>query len=373
MAAAGTASGADPLERKLTLAECIVLALENNRDLAVSRLGRLADRLSLEDAEDQFCPRPSISLSAEGNLDGSESERNNNSTLGFAPKVTMNIPTGTNARFELTPTHTATSDASVTQRTEIRLNQPLLKGAGTTFGTAGVVRARRRERTKVLSFRETVAGRMAGTIRAYRKIIQSIRAVEIAERSLQRARDQLAVNRVLIETGRMAQQDIVQTEASVAERELGLTVAEGALNDARLALIDILDIDSRTRIVPTEPLRVEPAEFDRDKSVETAFRNRTDYLTALTALNEGCSASRASSQEGEPWWTVAEFSSAWTYRRIAMPWRWRKAAAMARSGSMARSDRMTLRCAAWCASSNGRARGCASATRRGRRATGCSA
>ena len=85
--------------------------------------------------------------------------------------------------------------------------------------------------------------------------------MEIAERSLERARGQLEVNRALIETGRMARQDIVQTEASVADRELSLTVAEGALNDARLSLIDILDIDRRTRIVPTEPLRVEPVEI----------------------------------------------------------------------------------------------------------------
>ena len=131
---------------------------------------------------------------------------------------------------------------------------------------------------------KTVADLVSGTVRAYRTLIQRLRALEIAERSLQRARDQLAVNRVLIETGRMAQQDIVQTEASVAERELSLAEAEGGLNDARLALIDILDIDSRTRIVPTESLRVEPADIDGDRSVETALANRSDYLNALQAV-----------------------------------------------------------------------------------------
>ena len=280
-AAAQSAPG-DPLERELTLAECIQLALENNRDLAGSRLGRLAHRLTLEDAEDTFRPRPSIGLSTTGASTALEAGRKNASTLGFEPRVTVKLPTGGNV--SLGASHTATSADNVTQGTKFEFRQPLLKGGGTTVGTAGVVRARRAERSNVLTFRETVASRVAETIGAYRSLIQRMRAREIAERSLQRARDQLAVNRVLIETGRMARQDIVQTEASVAERELSLTEAEGALNDARLALIDILDIDSRTRIVPTEPLRVEPAEFDRDRSVETALRNRPDYLKALITV-----------------------------------------------------------------------------------------
>jgi len=285
LAAAGPASGEDPLERELTLAECIRLAVENNRDLAGSRLGRLSQRLTLEDAEDTFRPRPSLGLSVDGNLDTSDSGRTNTSTFGFAPKVTVKTPTGGSFGLDASSSVTNRDTANAArQSVGLRLTQPLLKGAGTTFGTASIVRARRAEQGNVLAFRGTVASLVAKTIGAYRSLIQRVRAVEIAERSLQRARDQLAVNRVLIETGRMARQDMVQTEASVAERELSLTVAEGALNDARFALIDILDIDSRTRIVPTEPLRVEPVEIDRDESVETALRNRPDYLKALITV-----------------------------------------------------------------------------------------
>ena len=90
----------------------------------------------------------------------------------------------------------------------------------------------------------------------------------------------------------------------------------------------------------------------------------------LADLNEGCSVSRASSQEGEPWSTIARFSSDWTCRRTATPSRWRKRAAMARSGISARSPRMRLPSVVSCASSSGRAHGFASATRPGRRATG---
>lgn len=283
-AAAEPASG-DPLERELSLAQSIMLAVENNRDLAGSRLGRLSDRLVLEDAEDEFRPRPSLELSATGDSTVPEpSGRTTDSTLGFAPRVTVKIPTG--GSFELRAASSATNGETTGQSVGLTFRQPLLRDGGTVVGTAGIVRARRAERGNVLGFRGTVIGLVSQTIQAYRGLIRSMRGVEIAERSLQRARDQLAVNRVLIETGRMARQDILQTEASVAERELSLTEAEGALNDARLDLIDILDIDNRTRILPTEPLRVEPTEIDRERSVETALGNRPDYLRALIDVED---------------------------------------------------------------------------------------
>ena len=288
--AVGAPASGEPLERELTLAQCIELAVRNNRDLAGSRLGRLTDRLSLEDAEDAFRPRPSLSLSATGNSRTSpNSGRDEVSTLGLRPGVTVKLPTGGSVSLDATGTTTSPAPAvgdRIDQSVGLTFRHPLLKGAGRTVGTAGVVRARRAEQRNVLAFRETVANLVARTVRAYRSLIQRMRALEIAKRSLERARGQLAVNRVLIETGRMARQDIIQTEASVAERELSLTEAEGALNDARLALIDILDIDSRTRIVPTETLRVEPVEIDGDRSVEVALGNRSDYLRHLLSVED---------------------------------------------------------------------------------------
>ena len=297
---AAAPASSDPLERELALAECIVLAVRNNRDLAGSRLGRFVERLALEDAEDEFRPRLTLGLSATGESisNPSMSGRTHTSTLGLSPGVSVKLPTG--GSVGLSATSRVTSRDSASQSVELTFRQPLLKGGGTTVGTAGITRARRTERINVLAFKGTVAGLVTETIRAYRKLIQSLRAVEIAERSLERAHEQLAVNRTLIEAGRMARQDIIETEASVAERELSLTEAEGALNDARLALIDILDIDSRTRIVPTESLRVEAAEIDRERSVEIALGSRPDHLRALLEV-ENAETALAVAENARKW------------------------------------------------------------------------
>ena len=270
------------LERELTLAECILLAVRNNRDLATGRLDRLAQGLSLEDSEDVFRPAPAVDISLEHDSRSSSLEREEVSVFGVAPKVTLRIPTG--GALSLSANNRVTSRDNAEQFVRLEFVQPLLKGGGVAVGTADLVTARRTERIGLLAFKSAVIGLVTRTVYAYRDVIRSMREVEIRKRSLQRARDLLAVNRILIETGRMAEQEIVQTEADVADRELSLTEARDALNDARLALIDILDIDSRTRIHPTETLRVDSREFRADRAVDAALQHRPDYRRALLSI-----------------------------------------------------------------------------------------
>ena len=262
------------LERDMTLPECILLAVRNNRDLAAGRLDRLAGRLTLEGAEDVFRPAADLDVAVRRDQDAS--------ALDVSPGVTLRIPTG--GRFGLSANNRVTSEDMAAQFVELEFVQPLLKGGGVAVGTAGLVNARRTEQIGVLAFKSAVIGLVTRTIYAYRRVIRAVRAVEIAERSLQRARELLAVNRVLIEAGRMAEQDIVQTEASVAERELSLTETRDALDDAGLALLGILDIDDLTPIRPTEALQVDPPANDADRSVEVALRNRPDYQQALLGI-----------------------------------------------------------------------------------------
>ena len=275
------ASDAAP-EQALTLAECLVLAVRNNRDLAAGRLDRLAGRLSLADAEDEFRLAPAFEASVDRSA--------NVSTLGVSPRVVLRLPTG--GRVSLSTGGRVTNRDTADQFVELEFVQPLLKGGGIEVGTAGVASARRTEQIGVLAFKSAVMGLVTRTIYAYRTVVRSMRAVEIAERSVQRARDLLAVNRVLIETGRMAEQDIVQTEASVAERELSLIEAQGALDDARLALAGILDIDSRVRVRPVETSRLDPKGHDAGGGVERALQHRPDYLRALLSLENASTALR---------------------------------------------------------------------------------
>ena len=253
-----------------------MLAIRSSRDLAAGRLDRLAGRLSLADAEDEFGLAAAFAVTADRDL--------TTTRLGVSPNVTLRVPTG--GTFRLSANSTVTDQDSASQFVELEFAQPLLKGAGLAVGTAGVGRARRADQIGVLAFKSAVMELVTRTVYAYRTVMRSMRAVEIATRSLQSARDLRAANRVQIEAGRMAEVEIVHTEASIAERELGLTEARAALDDAGLALIAILDIDSRTRIRPTETLRLDPNRYDADRAVELALQNRPDYLRAVLAIED---------------------------------------------------------------------------------------
>ena len=105
----------------------------------------------------------------------------------------------------------------------------------------------------------------AGWLRAQRR-------VEIDRAALERARSQLATNRKLVEGGRMAPQDLVQTEAEVADREYALVDSEYALEEARSTLVNVLDLedDARPELEPEAAVVAERPELAA--SLETAFR-----------------------------------------------------------------------------------------------------
>jgi outer membrane protein TolC len=93
------------------------------------------------------------------------------------------------------------------------------------------------------------------------------------------------MNKYLIEAGRMARVEIVQTEADVAARRFELTEAENALDAARLALLQVLDIEKRTQIVPAERPEALPVDLAVKEFQKTALENRPDYIQSLISLD----------------------------------------------------------------------------------------
>ncbi len=284
-AALGDEPGSAPLE--LTLAESITLALQNNRSLFNARLSRVTQKFDLKVAEDEFRPDVNIASLVDYDIAWKAEQRRLEYNEGTAlfPTVTLRLPTGGSFSVGLNTTFrdAGTQDA-YTSSPSLHFVQPLLKGGGTAVATANLRNARRREEINILAFKTTLINIVNSVISAYRRFTLAKHQVDISARSLQRAREQLAVNQLLIQTGRMAERDAIQTEADIANRELRLTETQNSLDAARLGLINVLDIDSRTQIEPTEPLTITPMSPDLALSLDTAFKSRPDYLQALLSL-----------------------------------------------------------------------------------------
>lgn len=262
--------GARVLE--LTLEDAIRLALRNNRSLQSARLGRGIDKLSLDVAEDRY--RPMATIDATANF---ESHQPTTAALAVGPS--LRVPSGGELSLRWSE---PLEDPDGTDGTwTLGFSQPLLKGFGPGVDTAPLRIARLAEKMKVLEFRDTVADTVTSVVRAYRRVIREQRAIAISRESLARATRQIEINRSLIQAGRMAEREIIQSEAELANREFAVAESENSLTSAIADLVSILDVDDASRVVALdETLSVERRQPDPERSIETALGNRGDYLSA---------------------------------------------------------------------------------------------
>ncbi len=259
-------------ELNLTVDEAVQLALRNNRTLISARHRREVERFSLQVSEDRYRPR--------ANIEALLSDRDRGDSIAdLSVGPTLRIPSG--GEFSLLWSQPLDGSDYRGATGILGFSQPLLRGFGTGIDTAPVRLARLDERKNVLFLKDTIAEVIVSAIDAYRSLIRADQTVAISRESLARAEQQLEVNRSLIQAGRLAEREIVQTEAEVANRALGLAEGENAMARANAALLSVLDIDDAASVRPVQALpSIEPVQPVLDQSIETALEHRNDYRRA---------------------------------------------------------------------------------------------
>ncbi len=273
---------------ELGLAEAVALSLRRNTQLQSAYLDRVVDQLNLAVAEAQFRPQGTIDLSAQQSRSpGDDAETQRSSTL--SPTLEAELPTGGRIGFSwnLAQSHGETGLAAASSRVSnlsLDLSQPLLRGGGLAVGRAPLEIARIQEAISALSLEEQVVTVIESVINAYRSLLQEQRRLEIARLSLERTEDQLERNRAMVERGRMARNELVQTEASLANQRFNVSQSEETLEQAELELLRLLNLgrDTRLRLLDTidldelDTLRVDAPAVD--EALDIALQNRPDYL-----------------------------------------------------------------------------------------------
>ncbi|MDE0342792.1 MAG: TolC family protein [Deltaproteobacteria bacterium] len=256
----------------LTLDDAIGLALQNNRSLLNAQLARAIQVFTLEVAEDRYSLTASFSPVVHAQREASE-------TADIDVETGLRIETGGQFTLRWSKPVAGYEDSSGT--VSLGFSQPLLRGFGADIDTASLRMARLSERIGALSFREAVTSVVVSTIQAWRGLVRARRQLEIGEASMERARRQLETNRALIEAGQMAAREILQSEADVAERELGLVETRNGVVSANFGLINILDIDSATEVRPVETTAGRRQVLSLAEAIETALGQSPRYARAL--------------------------------------------------------------------------------------------
>jgi outer membrane protein len=295
---AATASYADEKQPlTLSLPKAIALSLRSNRSIQGAYLDRVSEKFDLRVAKDKFYPDINLSIGAEaaGKRTSTSGIKESSSDVEGTARLEVIQQLITGAQLSLAldrsdrrqldeDTGTVDLDRSASYSWSATVTQPLLKGAGVDVNTASIVLAELTESSNILFLKDTVSSVVNQVTSNFRAYGRSIRRRDIIASSLASSKKSLEVNRLLVDMGRIAASEIIQTEAQIANQELDLEIAMDDVDNARINLLKILDLDEHTRLIPLEEPQPEAVQLDFADCLQRAFANRSDYLNGEMAV-----------------------------------------------------------------------------------------
>ncbi|KAA0687338.1 TolC family protein [Neorhizobium sp. P12A] len=269
--------------KELTLEDAVFLGLRNNRAIKSAYIDRVSQRFGLRVAEDRFTPQFGVS----GDVSHQQVGGIESSTLEVSPTVSLLTKTGATLDFAWnTAAGWQDSANSFSSAAQIGIEQPLLRGAGIEVNMAPVESARLQELVNKLQLKATVSETIASIIVAHRALLAAQQELQLAQASVDRAEDLLAMNDALIAAGRMAPMDAVQTQADIESQKLRVLQARQTVEASRLALLDLLAVDLSTKIVAVENLDPKKANTSVIKLLPIALAERQDYLGQMYVIEQ---------------------------------------------------------------------------------------
>ena len=304
---------------RLSLRECIAIALENNQDILITEVEPLKAIADWRSALGEYDPvfnasrsqvRARQSASSQefvfGGITSIRSNRDIND-MSLAGK----LPTGTeyNIGWRLEE-EASTFNLFVPEYSggaTFTLTQPLVQGFGPKVNLARIRIARNTADQAQNQLELAVIDAIGNVVRAYWDLVGAIENVRVREESLANAERLLETNQRRLDIGTAATIDVLQSKAGVATRQGDLVSArsqQGDAEDTLKRLMSMID-DERLvniRIVPTDrpvidklnPQDVENFDIKVDRSITNAMAYRPEVRNAeLDIKNAAIEAARS--------------------------------------------------------------------------------
>ncbi|MEJ7862254.1 MAG: TolC family protein [Pyrinomonadaceae bacterium] len=298
--------GVDMMNQKpLGLREAITLALENNKDIEVSRQNVRIAEFDLTGGEGFYEPRfsgntqyeratiPNVSIFSTNKTTTNSSIVGNARYQGFIKKFGTvyaaefnNTRVGTDNPISiLSPQYNTGLTFSVTQ--------PLLRGRRFDNQRRIIEIAKRNLSLTDTQFRQRSIEIIASVQRAYWDLTYTLKNLQVQRDAVGDAKDQLAHNRRLVEEGILAPVDIIAADTQVANFEQNVYAALEDVNRAENNLKNLI-AESRTdsiwseSIVPTDPVEIDAPNTTLPEALDSALQNRPEIElnTVAADINE---------------------------------------------------------------------------------------
>ena len=297
--------GVDMMEQKsLTLREAITMALENNKDIEVTRQNVRSAEFDLQSARGFYEPRfagqtyyerakvPVFSFFG-GGPDGSLTT----SGIGGNVGITGNIQR-TGSRFSVqTDSSRGTTNnlfssvnPTYTQNLSFQFTQPLLRGRRFDQSRRTIEIASRNLSLTDTQFRQRSIEIIANVQRAYWDLTYALRNLQVQRDSVKDAKDQLEHNRRLVAEGQLAPIDIVAAETQVANFEQSVYDALNTVSQNENTLKNLIaqskdDALWRQAITPVDPVDLDAPVTTLPEALQAALANRPELELNQTQLD----------------------------------------------------------------------------------------
>ena len=257
----------------LSLEEAVALALRDNRELRSLRMLRVLDRFDLFLANRAYWPSGGVAVSALRRKadNGATSE-----DWSVSPSLSWRSPMGTTTALNWSRYERLDGQGGASDNFSATIRQPLLRGAGWDVNMAPLRQAKISAELAYMNEEEAVAGLIDQVTFSYRSLIQAQERLVLSQMALERSRQLLETNQAMIDAGRMAAADIVQTQSEVANQEVALLETERSLTTVRTQLLNLLALDPSMPIEVLGQVEAESVELDADQAVAYALSNRRD-------------------------------------------------------------------------------------------------
>ncbi len=299
--------GVDMLDQKpLALREAIKLALENNKDIEVSRQTVKSAEFDLQAADGFYVPRISgqtyfeRATSANINIfNPTQISVTNNATVGnltyqgFVRKYGSNYSaTLSNQRVTTDNTFSLLNPQYISSF-NFTFAQPLRRGQKIDNQRRIIEIAKKNLSLTDTQFRQKSIEVITTVQRAYWDLTFALRNLQVQRDGVRDAKEQLEHNQRLVKEGQLAPIDAVAAETQVANLELSVYDALDSVNRAENVLKNLIAVDKNDAlwgmaVLPTDKVDLEIPNTTLPESLQLAMENRPEIEISETAkeINE---------------------------------------------------------------------------------------
>ena len=261
----------------LSLNEAILLDLRNDPLVIGAELSRVTQKFALLVAHWQTW-EPQYALSGTVNV-----PTNAGNTYGIgAASVTATTPVGTVLSAGYTQ---ASVFGGAAGGTGFSVVQPLLKGFGWAFNTAGWYSALDAEETNKLNYKGTVIAEVVQTITNYRSLVQNYAQLEVQKQQLAATKTSLDQLALKLKAGQESKSNYIQQKAQYESQLVQYVTAQQNIETSYYQFLQGLGLDPTAKVVIEKNIVVNDFSIPpMQKAIDAALQGNIPYQVQLIAL-----------------------------------------------------------------------------------------